>query len=56
MTKFILFKLTAEAGSCGIILLLLPFYGHYTGQPALAGTPVKNKVVAKFYCLHAILR
>jgi len=40
---FILFKLTAEAGFCGIILLLLPFYGHYTGQPALAGTPVKNK-------------
>ena len=24
------------------ILLQLPFYGHYTGQPALASTPVKN--------------
>ena len=23
-------------------LLLLPFYGHYTGQPALARNPVKN--------------
>jgi len=25
-----------------LVLLLLPFYGHYTGQPALDGTPVKN--------------
>ena len=24
------------------ILLLLPFYSHYTGQPALAALPVKN--------------
>jgi len=35
----------------------LPFYGHYTGQPALAGTSSKELedfVVAKFYCLHAL--
>ena len=33
------------------------FYGHYTGQPALAGTPsqeLENFVGAKFYCLHAL--
>jgi len=24
-----------------LVLLLLPFYRHYTGQPALAGTPGK---------------
>jgi len=22
-----------------LLLLLLPFYGHYTAQPVLAGTP-----------------
>jgi len=33
-----------------------PFYGHYTGQPALADIPVKNGgfVGAKFYCPHAL--
>jgi len=31
-------------------------YGHYTGQPALAGTPVKSWSFAgaKFYCPHAL--
>jgi len=39
---------------------LLPFYSHYTGQPALASTPVRNWSIleyfvgAKFYCLHAL--
>jgi len=34
-----------------------PFYGHYTGQPALAGTHGKETgdfVGVKFYCTHAI--
>jgi len=34
-----------------------PFYGHYTGQPALHGTSSKELedfVGAKFYCLHAL--
>jgi len=34
-----------------------PFYGHYTGQPASAGTSSKELgdiVGAKFYCLHAL--
>ena len=33
-----------------------PFYGHYTGQPALAGTSsweLEAFVGAKFYCPHA---
>jgi len=25
-----------------VVAVLLPFYGHYTGQTAWAGTPVKN--------------
>jgi len=25
-----------------LLLLLLPFYGHYTGQPVLAGISLKN--------------
>jgi len=32
-------------------------YGHYTGQPALAGTSsyeVEDFVGAKFYCPHAL--
>jgi len=35
---------------------LPPFYGHYAGQPALAGTPVKNWSILseKFYCPHAL--
>jgi len=31
-----------------------PFYGHYTGQPALNGTPMEDFVGAKFYCTHAL--
>jgi len=34
-----------------------PFYGHYTGQPALAGTSSKeleDSVSVKFYCPHAL--
>ena len=34
-----------------------PFYGHYTGQLALAGTSsyeLEDFVGAKFYCLHAL--
>jgi len=34
-----------------------PFYGHHTGQPALAGTSsyeVDDFVGAKFYCPHAL--
>jgi len=33
------------------------FYGHYTGQPALAGTSseeLDDSVRAKFYCPHAL--
>jgi len=39
------------------ILLLLPFYGHYTGQPALAALPVKNwriLLVQFFSCPHTL--
>jgi len=35
-----------------------PFYGHYTGQPALASTSsleLQDFVGAKFFCLHALL-
>jgi len=34
-----------------------PFYTHYTGQPALAGTSIYKMeyfVGAKFYCPHAL--
>jgi len=32
-----------------------PFYGHYIGQPALAGTSGEDDFVgAKFYCPHAL--
>jgi len=34
-----------------------PFYGHYEGQPALAGTSsqeLEDFVGAKFYCPHAL--
>ena len=34
-----------------------PFYGHYTGQPALASTSseeLEDFVGAKFYCLHVL--
>jgi len=34
-----------------------PFYGHYTGQPVLAGTissQLKDFLGAQFYCLHAL--
>jgi len=34
-----------------------PFYGHYTGQPALAGTSseeLEDFAGAKFYCPHAL--
>jgi len=34
-----------------------PFYGHYTGQPVLAGTScyeLEDFVGAKFSCLHAL--
>jgi len=34
-----------------------PFYGHYTGQPALAGTSsyeLEDFVGANFYCLHSL--
>jgi len=36
-------------------LLLLPFYGHYTGQPALASTTVKNSriLLEQFHYLQA---
>jgi len=37
--------------------LLPPFYGYYTGQPALPGThseEVKDFVGAEFSCLHAL--
>jgi len=40
------------------LLLLLRFYSHYTGQPALAGIPCKELedfVGAKSYCPHAIV-
>jgi len=44
---------------CTLILLplLLLFYGHYTGQPVLPGTPGYEKedvVGAKFYCPYAL--
>jgi len=35
-----------------------PFYGHYTGQPALAGTSsseLEDFVGAQFYCPHALV-
>jgi len=38
-------------------LSLPPLYGHYTGQPALAGTRSKeleDYVAAKFYCPHVL--
>ena len=37
-------------------ILLLPCYGHYTGQPVLAGTPVEKleDFEAEFYCPHAL--
>jgi len=36
------------------LLLLPPFHGHYTGQPALAGNEeLEGFVEAKFYCPHA---
>jgi len=38
-------------------LLLLPFYGHYTEQHALASTTsweLEDFVGAKFHCLHAL--
>jgi len=41
-----------------LLLLLLRFYGHYTGQPALAGIPCKELedfVGAKSYCPHAVV-
>ena len=34
-----------------------PFYGHYTGQPALAGASsleLEHFVGTKYYCLHAL--
>jgi len=34
-----------------------PFYSHYTGQPAFAGTSIlelEDFVGAKFYCPHAL--
>jgi len=34
-----------------------PYYGHYTGQPALAGTSsyeLEDFVGANFYCLHSL--
>jgi len=32
-----------------------PFYGHYTGQPASAGTSILEDLAgAKFYCPHAL--
>jgi len=32
-----------------------PVYGHYTGQPAFAGTPpLEDFVGAKFHCPHAL--
>ena len=46
-----------EYGTAFILLLLLPFYGHYTGQSALAGThghELEDFVRAKFYCPHAL--
>jgi len=39
------------------IILQLPFYSHYTGQPALAGTSsyeLEDFVGTKFHCLHAL--
>jgi len=32
---------------------LLLFCGHYTGQPAVAGTRTGDFAGEKFYCLHA---
>ena len=40
-----------------LLLLLLPFYSHYTGQPALASIPsyeLQDFAGAKFYCPHAL--
>jgi len=33
-----------------LLLVLLPFYSHYTGQPALAGEALEDSVGAKFFC------
>ena len=47
-----------------LVLLLILFYGHYTGQPVLAGTAVKNwrillvqsfQPVNGLFCFAAIL-
>jgi len=46
-----LLSLPTSAGAClmpthrQLDILLLPSYGHYTGQPALAKTPVKNREI-----------
>jgi len=46
-----------QTGVCSNELTTKPlFYGHYTGQPALAGTSgqgLADFVGVKFYCLHA---
>jgi len=37
--------------------VVAPFYGHYAGQPALAGTSsreLEDFVGATFYCPHAL--
>jgi len=44
---------------CHLLLLLLPFYIHYTGQPVLAelaGIPVKScrTLLEQFYCPRAL--
>jgi len=40
-----------------LLLLLLQFHSHYTGQPALASTPsaeLDDFVGGKFYCLYSL--
>jgi len=47
---------TSTTATTTTVLLLL-FYGHYTGQPALAGTlsyELEDFVRAQFYCPHAL--
>jgi len=53
----ILYSLFSRSNKTELLLQLLPFYGHYTGQSALASTrcqELEDFVGAKFYCQHAL--
>jgi len=50
-------RMTKTAQCLTVLVLLPPFYVHYTGQPVLAGTPsqeLEDSVPGKFYCPHAL--